>query len=184
MAMAMASLIGVSPFQVAKAQPASADRGIDVVDVVTATGTVEKLDLAKRRVTLLMDDGHKKTVKADKSVKNLDQVKVGDKLKLDYAEETVILVGKSNGDPAAASAGMAKIAPKGAMPGAAVVETSVITAKVLSVDVQKNRITVEEPNGKKKTIKLGKKIGVGQLKVGETIEMSITEALAIQVVKA
>ena len=51
------------------------------VEVMKATGTVEKVDLGSRRVTLLLENGKKKIYKADKSVQNLDQVKVADTLK-------------------------------------------------------------------------------------------------------
>ena len=53
------------------------DQGIDTIEVVKATATVEKIDLEKRKVTLLLDDGKRKTYKVDGRVQNLAQVKVG-----------------------------------------------------------------------------------------------------------
>src|SRR5438067_299890 len=69
--------------------------GIDEVDVVHATAVVEKIDMEKRKVTLKMDDGKSKTVRVDKSVQNLDQVKVGDRLNMTYTEEIIIVIGKT-----------------------------------------------------------------------------------------
>ena len=43
------------------AQSDATDQGIDAVEVVKVTATVEKIDLEKRKVTLLLDDGKKKT---------------------------------------------------------------------------------------------------------------------------
>jgi hypothetical protein len=51
------------------------------------SATVTKVDVAKRKLSVKLDDGKHKTLKVDKNVRNLDQINVGDKLKLSYAEE-------------------------------------------------------------------------------------------------
>ena len=166
------------------AQTSAADQGVDEVEVIHATATVEKIDLEKRKVTLLFDDGKHKTYKVDKSVQNLDQVKVGDHLKISYTEETIIVVGKTNEAASQAEAGEVGVAPKGAKPGIVMVDTSALSAKVLAVDLQKRRVTLEEPDGKKKTVKLGKKVtNLDQLKVGDSIDMIMTESLVVDIVK-
>ena len=53
-------------------------QGVDAVEVLKVSATVEKVDLGSRKVTLLFENGKKKTYKVDKSVQNLDQVKVGE----------------------------------------------------------------------------------------------------------
>jgi Cu/Ag efflux protein CusF len=92
----MLLLLAFGSLQAAQAQTAGADRGIEAVEVMKVNATVEKIDLEKRKVKLLLDDGKQKTVKVDKSVQNLDQVKVGDHLNIAITEEIIILVGKSN----------------------------------------------------------------------------------------
>jgi len=67
---------------VAKPQTMAPGKGIDDVEVIKTTATVEKIDLEKRKLTLRLEDGKKKTYKVDKSVQNLDQVAVGDHLTL------------------------------------------------------------------------------------------------------
>jgi len=163
---------------------AAADQGVDTVEVLTATATVEKIDLEHRKVTLLLDTGKKKTFKVDKNVQNLDQVKVGDNLKINFTEEVVVVVGSSNQPPSAADVGEVGVAPKGAKPGIVMAETYAMTAKVLAVDTEKHKVTVADPDGKKRTIKLGKNVkNLDQLKVGETIGMVITDSLIVEVVK-
>ena len=180
-ALTVALAFALYPVGASRAHTAD-EQGIDEVDVVKATATVEKIDLAKRKVSLLFDDGKKKTLKVDKSVRNLDQVKVGDHLNLTYAEEIVMLVGKTKEAAGAESAGLVSIVPKGSKPGSVMTETTSLTAKVLSVDPQKRHVVLEEPDGKKKTLKLSKRISnVDQLKPGETIDMVVTEALVIEV---
>jgi len=168
----------------ASTQDDGAAKGVETAEVFQVAATVEKIDLDKRKATLLMDDGKKKTVKVDKRVPNLDRVKPGDHVNITYAEDIIILVGHSNQDPKASDAGLVSIAPKGVKPGEFLVETSSLSAKIVSVDAEKHRVALEESDGKTRTVKLGKKVtNLDQLKPGETIEMTITDALAIDVTK-
>ena len=160
------------------------DQAVDAVEVLKATATVEKIDLEHRKATLLLDNGKKKTYKVDKGVQNLDQVKVGDHLKISYTEEIIILVGKSNETPGAAAVGEVGVAPKGTKPGIVMVETTAVSAKIVSVDSEKHRVTLLDSDGKKKTVKLGKKVtNLDQFKAGESIDMVMTDSLLIEVVK-
>lgn len=177
-------LFAVGPIWSMRAQSGGTGEGIDTVEVLKVTATVEKIDLEKRKVTLLLDDAKKKTYKVDKSVRNLDQVKVGDLLKISLTEEILILVGKSNETPGAASAEEVGVAAKGAKPGMVMVDTSALSAKILAVDAQKHRVTLLDPDGKKKTIKVSKKVtNLDQLKVGETVDMVMTDSVVVEIVK-
>ena len=163
---------------------APAEGAIDAVEVMRTTATVEKLDIEKRKVTLRLEDGASKTMKVDKRVKNLDQVKVGDHLKLAYAEEIAIIVSNDGAQPQASGSAQISVAPKGAKPAAVEVETVSMTGEVLAVDAQKHRVTLREADGTKKTIKVSKKIqNLDRLKVGESVSIMITEALAVEIVK-
>jgi translation elongation factor P/translation initiation factor 5A len=166
-----------------RAQSGATDEGIDTVEVVKATATVEKIDLEKRKVTLLLDDGKKKTFKVDNRVQNLAQVKVGDHLEMSFTEEILIVVGKSNEAPGATSAEQVSVAPNGAKPGVVMVETSAVSAQILAVDAQNHRVTLLDPDGKKKTIKISKKVtNLDDLKVGETVDMLMTDSTVIEIV--
>jgi Cu/Ag efflux protein CusF len=166
-----------------QAQSAVTDQGIDSVEVVKVTATVEKIDLEKRRITLLLDDGKKKTYKVDNRVQNLAQVKVGDHLEMAFTEEILIVVGKSNETPSAASTEQVSLAPDGAKPGVVMVETSSVSAQILAVDAQNHRVTLLDPDGKKKTIKVSKKMtNLDDLKVGDTVDMLITDSTVVEIV--
>jgi Cu/Ag efflux protein CusF len=184
LALSTVLLFAVCTFGAARAQTASSAQGVETVEVIKATATVEKIDLEKRSVTLLLENGKHKTFKVDKSVQNLDQVKVGDRLKMSYTEELIIMVGNSNQTPAAASVGEVGLAPRGAKPGVVMAETTAVSAKILAVDVAKHSVTLEDPGGKKKTVKLGSKVtNLDQLKVGETVDMVMSDSLVIEIVK-
>jgi Cu/Ag efflux protein CusF len=166
-----------------QAQSDATDQGIDTVEVVKATATVEKIDLKTRKVTLLLDDGKKKTYKVDDRVQNLAQVKVGDHLQMAFTEEILIVVGKSNETPGAASSEQVSVSPNGAKPGVVMVDTSAVSAQILAVDAQNHRVTLLDPDGKKKTIKVSKKMtNLNDLKVGETVDMVITDSTVVEIV--
>jgi Cu/Ag efflux protein CusF len=57
----------------ASGQDTTSGKGIDAVEVTKTTATVEKIDLEKRKITLLLEDGKHKTLKVDPRVTNLDQ---------------------------------------------------------------------------------------------------------------
>src|SRR5271170_2530182 len=177
-------LFAAGPFQATQAQTAATDQGVDAVELIKATATVEKINLEKRKVTLLLDDGKEKTFKVDKSVQNFSQINVGDHLTLTYTEEIILWVGKSGATPGAAAVGEVGVAPKGAKPGIVMAETSAVSVKVLTVNAAKRRVTIEEPGGEKKTIKLSKKVtNLDQLEVGETVDMIMAESLVIDIAK-
>jgi len=180
----MLLLLTFGSLQAAQAQAAGGDRGIDSVEVMKVNATVEKIDLEKRKVKLLLDDGKQKTVKVDKGVQNLDQVKVGDHLNIAITEEIIILVGKSNEPLNAAESRTVGVTPKGAKPGIVMVDTSTVNAKILAVDAPKHRLTLEEPDGKKKSIKVSKSFqNLDQLQSGETVDMLMTDSVAVEIVK-
>ena len=177
-------LLAFGPAKAVQAQTAASDKGIDSVELVTVHATVTKIDLEKRKVRLLLDDGKEKTYKVDKSVQNLDQVKVGDHLNIAVTEEIIILVGKSSETRNATDSQTVGVAPKGAKPGIVMVDTSTVSAKILAVDAPKRRVTLLDPDGKKKTIKLSKNFqNIDQLQVGETVDMLMTDSVVVEIVK-
>jgi len=185
----LASLLGIaalgllSPLPRLHAQAISPDKGIDDVEVVVISGVVEKVDLEKRKVTLTLDDGKHKTFKVDKSAINLDQVQVGDHVKASLTEELVVTVNKSGEAPAAANLEAVKLAPRGVKPSGVIVETTAVSGKILAIDSAKRKITFEDPDGKKKTVKVRKGVDISGLAVGESVDAVLTESVAIKVTK-
>jgi hypothetical protein len=181
--LSMTFLFALGLFNAAQAQTAATDQGIDSVEVGRVNATVTSIDLEKRKVKLRMDDGKQKTFKVDKSVQNLDQVKVGDQLNIAVTEEIIILVGKSSEPTGASESQSVGVAPKGAKPGLVMVDTSTVTARILAVDAPKHRVTLEV-DGKKKSIKLSRNLqNLDQLQVGETVDMVMTDSTVVEIAK-
>lgn len=117
----------------------------------------------------------------DNRVQNLAQVKVGDHLAMSFTEEILLAVGKSNESPGAAAGEQVSVAPNGT--GVMMVDTSAVSAQILAVDAQNHRVTLLDPDGKKKTIKVSKKVtNLDQLKVGDTVDMLMTDSTVIEIV--
>jgi len=173
----------VSPLSPLRAQAISPGQGIDDVEVVTANAVVDKIDLEKRKVTVTFDTGKTKTYKVDKAAQNLPQVQVGDHVKLTATEELMVAVNKPGESPAAASVGAVSVAPRGSKPGAVVVDTVAISGKILAIDSQKHKVTLEEPDGKKKTVKVRKSVDLSRLAVGDSVDAALTESVVVDVTK-
>ena len=171
----------LSPLSRTHAQALSPEKGIDDVEVATVNATVDKIDLEKRKVTLTLDDGKTKTYKVDKVAQNLDQVQPGDHLKVVCTEELLVTVNKAGETPAAANLGAMSVAPRGSKPSGVVVDTVAISGKIVAIDQEKRKVTFEDPDGKKKTVKVRKTLDISRLTVGESIDAVLTDSVIIDV---
>ncbi len=157
--------------------------GAVVVDVVKLTGTVKAVDLGKKTATVEGSGGRTVVVNA-KNARNLDQVKVGDKVNLEFIEELALFVRKADAPPSATEAQVVALAPKGQKPAGIMAETIELTGNVESVDAKKRTIEVKGPAGNVRTFKVDKAVkNFGQIKKGDQIVLRITEAVALSVVK-
>jgi hypothetical protein len=152
---------------------------VDHVEVSKFTGTVQKVDTQRRKLVVRLDDG------VDKSVNNLDQFHSGDRVQVSSTEEIVMMADKSSkGAAAVAKYGCVGVTPEGEPPAVVKVDTTEVTGKIIWVNPQRRPITFEDPQGKKRTLKLSKKINnLDQFKPGDTLNMAVTDETAIELVK-
>jgi hypothetical protein len=154
--------------------------GAVVVAAVTATATVDTIDAAKRKVTLKWPDGKTKTIKVGKEVVNFDQIAIGDRVKTTFVEELAVFVKKSDAPPSAEETETVALAPKGAKPGVIVADTQVVKAKIEAIDYKNRTVTLNGPEGRSKTLKVGKNVkNFKAVKKGDEVVVRFTEALAI-----
>ena len=157
---------------------------VDQVAVTKVTGVIEKVDPDKRVMTLKLDDGKKKTLKVDKSVKDLDKFRVGDHVQMSYTEEIIMMAQPFDEDTAQmAKYGAVDVQSEGDIPVLVKVDTSVIKGKIISIDAKKRRLTFEGPDGRKKTVKLSRRVkNLDKFKPGDAINMAITDEMVVAVV--
>ena len=180
--MLVAGLTTVAAAQQKGSAPKGKPGGV-VVDVVEWTGTVKSVDAAKRTVTLEGPGGRVATVNA-KNARNLDQVKVGDTVKIRYAEELAIYVRKADAAPQATETKAVELAPKGQKPGGVMAETVEITANVEAIDYQTRAIALKGPLGNIRIFKVSDAVErFNEIKPGDQVVIHVTEAIALAVVK-
>jgi hypothetical protein len=165
-------------------EAATAKPGGELVEVLTGVLTVDSIDAAKRAVTLKSPDGNLKSYKLGPEVKNFDQIKVGDEVKVALAESVAIFVRKSDEPPAAVEMETVQAAPKGEKPAVVVTDTFEMTAKVEAIDYEKRTVTLKGPEGNVKTFSVGQRVkNFNNVKIGDEVVLRLTEALAIAVEK-
>jgi hypothetical protein len=64
------------------------------------------------------------------------------------------------------------------------VETTAISGKILAIDTEKRKVTYEDAQGKKKTVKVRKSVDISGLAVGESVDAVLTESVIIKVTKS
>lgn len=157
--------------------------GVVIVEVARRTGTVKAIDQGKKTVTVEGTGGRTIVLNA-KNARNLDQVKVGDKVKVEFTEEVALFVRKSDAAPSATETQRVELAPKGQKPSGLVAETVELTGSVESVDPEKRTIAVKGPAGNVRTLKVDKAVkNFDQIKKGDQIVLRFTEAFALSVAK-
>ena len=75
------------------------------------------------------------------------------------------------------------VAPRGSKPSGVVVDTVAISGKIIAIDQEKRKVTFEDPDGKKKTVKVRKTLDISRLSVGESIDAVLTDSVIIDVTK-
>jgi len=147
---------------------------------VTATATITAIDAATRTLTLKNDKGEEDSFTAGPQVTRFNQLKVGDKVRLTYAESLVLQLRKpgaaSNAAGDALAAGRTPNAPGGAV---GVQQTRTVTVK--AVDAKAPSITVTTPDGRTITRKVMDAKNLTNVAVGDRIDITYTQAVALTV---
>ena len=151
---------------------------------IKRTATVEAVDLEKRIVTLKGEQGNVFDLKVGEQAKNLPQVKVGDLVTVQYYESLAFEVTKPGQAVAAgATTGVASAKP-GEKPAGVAAGQMTITATVEAIDAKHHYVTLKGPDGKAKEIKVKDPKNLVNVKVGDQVAITYTEALAIEVTPA
>jgi hypothetical protein len=151
------------------------------VQTLEITAKVAAIDQAKRKVTLVSDDGIKQVAAIGPAAINFDQICVGDYVTVTATEELAVAM-SAPGDTDEAAA-LVALAPKGAKPGGLVAETVQVTGTVTAMDAGNRTATLRFEDGSTKTLRVRSDVDLGQRKVGEKVTFRITEMTAIRVRK-
>jgi Cu/Ag efflux protein CusF len=149
---------------------------------VSALATVQKVDMAKRDVTLKGEDGKVFTIHAGEQVRNLPQVKVGDTVTTTYYESIAYEVHK----PGAAEVGVKSAsglqrAEPGEKPGGVAADVVQVTATIVGIDKATPSVTLKRPDGEVVAVRVRDPKKLEGVAVGDLVEITYTQAVAIVV---
>jgi hypothetical protein len=146
---------------------------------------VGAIDHATRMVTLVNETGDKLVFRADDGVQNLGQVKVGDVLQGELVEKLLIearaATEAEKRTPVSVAEGGAGAEP-GEKPAGLFVRQLKTVFTVASIDKAAGGGELRDANGELHFVKARDPAVLDRLKVGDTVVVTYTEALRLQVV--
>lgn len=176
------------PLQAAEYKEAAAPKTppIETSRLVTATATVEAVDVANRTVTL-KGPNRTVTITVGEDVKNLPQIKVGDSVDIVYYESLVAQIYKP-GEKPPVSGIQAKQYREGAAPGQMPAGTAARSIQILetvqSIDKAKNIVVLKAPDGSLDAHQVKDPKNLDKVDVGDKVLISLTQAVAVSVERA
>ena len=181
LAAAFATVLCLSLAGTALAAEQMAPKPIVLKDKIKLQGTVTAIDRANRTVTILGSKGNVLALTVDESVKRFDAMKVGDTVSAEYYESVAYDIKKPG--TAAAPDTVTEQSGKltGAKPGGGVANVNVTTVTVTAIDAAAPSITVRGSDGQILTFRVRHPEYLGQVKVGDVVVVTKTEALLIAV---
>jgi hypothetical protein len=151
-------------------------------DAVELTAKIEAIEHDTRLVTLRDKDGEVETLYAGPEIKRFDELKVGDTVTFRYYESTVYKIRKPGEPPAARGPESPTVVPgKGSRPGGTASQQHTVTVTVKAIDPKAPSVTVVTESGLTSSYRVEDKKNIKDLKVGDKVEITYTEAVVINV---
>ena len=177
---AVATLSMASSLALAQ-EPAAAPQGEAVMEARSVSATVKSVDQATRQVVLTTEDGQETSFIASEEVRNLPQLKAGDTVTVTYAEALAYEVRKGGTAVAAVTEVVGGRAEPGAKPAGALAQQTTLTVLITAIDKAVPSVTFKAANGETRTIKVLRPEKLEGVSVGDTVEVTYTEAMAVKV---
>jgi hypothetical protein len=154
---------------------------VTVADAVRVTASVEAIDKDKRLVTLKGPEGNSFVVQAGPEVKNFAQIKVGDLVVVRYIEALTLELKPGGGAMRERTEReSAAVAKPGERPGIASGRQVTVIADVIALDAKKQTVRLRGPQ-RMVDLKVRDPEQFKLIKVGDQVEATFTEAVALSV---
>lgn len=147
---------------------------------VTATGTIEAIESSTRMLTIKNNEGLYEMLRVPADVVRFDALKVGDKISVRYYDNVVLRLKKPGQAAVDVTSGGVTPTP-GQKPGGTAAAQETVTVTVTAIDSKVPSITVKDPKGRVFSRKVEDTKALAQVKVGDQIDITWTEALLISV---
>jgi hypothetical protein len=150
--------------------------------VVSASAEVKAINMKTRTVALQGADGSTFKVHAGEEVRNLAQVKKGDVVTVTYYQSLAYEIKKpEKGKPGVVATQKVARAKPGEKPAAAGETVITITGTITAIDKTAMTVMVRGPKGNTVTVKARDPEKLDRVAVGDLVELTYTEAVAISV---
>jgi hypothetical protein len=170
-------LLALVAAAVATAQPAaSVAKGA----IATETATIVAIDATNRLVSLKGSDGMVETIYAGPDVKRFSELKVGDNVTFKYYESVVFAI-QQPGEKPPANVPPSLVRNAGPKPGGMLSQQATAVVTVQAIDNAVGAITIKSEKGDVMSFKVEDKSNLKGVKVGDRIQVTYTQALAISV---
>jgi len=162
---------------------ASAPRTRSATHTLSVTGVVTGLDLTDRHVTVRNDQGRVSTYAVDPSMRNLQNLKVGDRVRLDYTLAIALSLRKGGDGIRERVESQAQAQTQGGnvKPGVAATRNLTLVADVEAVNRTKKTVRLRGPSGGVVDLLVEDKAVLEDVKPGDQVEATIQEAMAVNV---
>jgi Cu/Ag efflux protein CusF len=161
---------------------AAAERSHAGAEVAVRTARITTIDHDARLVTLVRPDGEAETIQCGPEVERFDELKVGDTVTFRYYESVAYAIrkpGQPSGLPA--ETGPAITRGQGPRPGGTLARQATAAVTVKAIDEKAPSITVLTEGGRTLSFRVEDKKNLKDVKAGDKVEVTYTEAIAISV---
>jgi hypothetical protein len=161
---------------------ARAQKPVTQTDAVEVKAKIEAIDKTQRLVTLKDEEGDLDTIYCGPEVKRFDELKVGDTVTFRYYESVAYAIrkpGQPSGLPA--ETGPAITRGQGPRPGGTLARQATAAVTVKAIDEKAPSITVLTEGGRTLSFRVEDKKNLKDVKAGDKVEVTYTEAMAISV---
>lgn len=182
LAVASTAAMAEKPSASAVAVEAKGPTGAAVAQAVEVQVTVTAIDRKTRTVTVKGPKGRSAELAVSDEVKNLDQVKVGDTIKLKYYEALSLQLDKAPGAKPGITVTEELVRAKGGdKPAGAVQRKVTVVGAVTAIDEAAQLVTVRGPRGNEIDIKVQDPAKLKTVKTGDLVKATYSEALVVSV---
>ena len=174
-----------TPPPVAVSKTVAGQGQVAQVNTIQAEATVVSVEARRRRLTLRGPDGQMESLRVGPEVRNLAQVRRGDRVVATYVEAVAIrLVPKGAATPGVTVDAASDRAALGQLPGAAEAQAVTVVARITAINRATRTVTLKGPEGRTTKVTVQNPAHLENARVGDLVEATFIEGAAIVVERA
>ncbi len=158
----------------------AAQKPVSLAETVSKTATIVAIDKTARMVTLQGKDGLSVNVLCGPDVQRFDALKVGVTVTVRYHESVVSAISRPGEKPKDPLSTNVTRTP-GAKPGGTIAQQQTATVTIEEIDSSVPLVSVKTESGSRLSFKVEDKKNLEGYKVGDKVNITYTQALAVSV---